>query len=196
MKIFTDSNDFSSRNGQKFSGESHFVYQNPLTNQRAVLSFLMKSRMTNASEKLHRTSRDQIDQWTRFFDASHQLNFTGDSKNISLNLNYLMQTNLKDFWRYSGSLTTPPCTENVIWTVFKEEILLADYDFQMFRHDLFFQSYRGPQSLFYRQVYRSFPHETFSNIPDQQCCLRSASSIFSFASLLFFLVIVVFFLSI
>ena len=30
-----------------------------------------------------------------------------------------------DFWRYEGSLTTPPLLESVIWTVFKEPIQIS-----------------------------------------------------------------------
>ena len=30
-----------------------------------------------------------------------------------------------DFWRYEGSLTTPPLLESVIWTVFKKPIQIS-----------------------------------------------------------------------
>ncbi|KAJ8312846.1 hypothetical protein KUTeg_010219 [Tegillarca granosa] len=36
----------------------------------------------------------------------------------------ILPRNMRDFYRYRGSLTTPPCYESVVWTIFKtpEEI--------------------------------------------------------------------------
>lgn len=39
--------------------------------------------------------------------------------NLSLK-SWLSELNLSDFWSYNGSLTTPPCTEGVKWSVLKD----------------------------------------------------------------------------
>ncbi|CAF1238949.1 unnamed protein product [Rotaria magnacalcarata] len=160
-------------NGIKYTGESHFVYEDFETHQIAVLAFLMKSQPYLINKKYKKLYHDEYlttNQWYKYFDASQNLVQENDSVTIELNLSLLMGNNLVDFWRYNGSLTVPPCTENVIWTVFKQPIYVFDYEFETFRDDLLFESYRGPQSLHDRQIYRSFQYENLSTIPDQNCC--------------------------
>uniref|UniRef100_A0A8C4WNE5 Carbonic anhydrase n=1 Tax=Gopherus evgoodei TaxID=1825980 RepID=A0A8C4WNE5_9SAUR len=43
----------------------------------------------------------------------------------SLDVQAMLPENLSHFYRYQGSLTTPPCLENVIWTVFDSPIILS-----------------------------------------------------------------------
>ncbi|CAF3670517.1 unnamed protein product [Adineta steineri] len=165
-------------NGLKSAGESHFVYRNALTNERAVLSFLMETRLTksfrsNNKNDFYDTKSES--EWKKFFDVAQKLTHENDSASIDLSLNSLMGNNRNEYWRYAGSLTTPPCTENVIWTIFKEPIVLLDYEFNSFRHELFFESFRGPQPLYYRQVYRTFRDEIQSKIPDENCCISTKS---------------------
>jgi hypothetical protein len=49
-----------------------------------------------------------------------------DDDNDSATINFLPSSLIPDnddeFYRYEGSLTTPPCYESVIWTIMKETI--------------------------------------------------------------------------
>ncbi|CAF3505122.1 unnamed protein product [Rotaria sp. Silwood1] len=115
-------------------------------------------------------------QWEKYFDEAQKLIQEGSTTTITLVLYSLMGNNLKDFWRYNGSLTTPLCNETVIWTVFKEPIFILNYEFEAFSDKLFYESYRGPQPLYERRVLRSFPEEITSPIPEQNCCCQKSGS--------------------
>ena len=39
---------------------------------------------------------------------------------------FLDSVNMDHFWSFDGSLTTPPCTEGIRWTVFKEVQPISD----------------------------------------------------------------------
>ena len=44
----------------------------------------------------------------------------------SFKLKTLLPENTREFYRYQGSLTTPPCFETVQWTVFKDTITMSE----------------------------------------------------------------------
>jgi carbonic anhydrase len=44
--------------------------------------------------------------------------------NVAIDLTKLLPER-RDYYTYMGSLTTPPCTENVLWMVFKEPIMVS-----------------------------------------------------------------------
>ncbi len=53
--------------------------------------------------------------------------------NKVLRLSYLVPWKTQNFFRYQGSLTTPPCSEAVTWTVFTESLKVGEAQMAMLR---------------------------------------------------------------
>ncbi|XP_052213016.1 carbonic anhydrase 2-like [Dreissena polymorpha] len=82
----------------------------------------------------------------------------------------LMPARLANYYRYVGSLTTPPCYESVTWTIFNETIEIAEEQLVQFRTTIFendksdggvsmdlSDDYRPVQCMFRRRLYASHP---------------------------------------
>jgi len=136
----------------------------------AVLGIFMQSYLDN--NKIHLDENDITrNEWQKYFNITKTLKSENDSIIYDLNLRSLIGENLQDFWRYQGSLTTPPCTEGIIWTMFKQPIVFMESQFKILRDNIYFEDYRGPQPLYNRTVYRNFINESLSSIPDYNRCL-------------------------
>ncbi|KAK6967450.1 carbonic anhydrase 2, partial [Biomphalaria glabrata] len=67
-------------------------------------------------------------------------------------------TDRLDFYRYDGSLTTPPCYESVIWSLATEYIQISEYQLNIFRnlyneeHQHLVDDFRPVQELHKRTV--------------------------------------------
>jgi len=158
-------------NGVKSAGEIHFVFKNPETGRTAVLAIFMKSTQDpNIEERFSNDEDLTLEEWKKYFAVAGRLRNTKDSTVFRSNLAVLMNTQLNDFWRYEGSLTVPPCTEHLIWTLFRSSILFTESELETFRKNVFFADFRSPQPLYDRVVYRSFPNEILSLIPDYNSC--------------------------
>ena len=69
----------------------------------------------------------------------------------SLDLATLFPKN-NDFYSYGGSLTTPPCTENVNWVVFKQPIIVSVEEVIKLKKNMPKDNYRNEQSINNREV--------------------------------------------
>ncbi|NWT20027.1 CAH9 anhydrase, partial [Vireo altiloquus] len=79
------------------------------------------------------------------------------------NIAGLLPANLKLYFHYNGSLTTPPCYESVKWTIFNQTVLLSLRQmstlFSTLRTDddkVLQSNYRPVQNLRWRRVLASF----------------------------------------
>jgi len=86
------------------------------------------------------------------------------SLSLDFSLDKFLPKNTSNFFRYSGSLTTPGCFEVVTWTVFKDSIPISESQLNIFRslvdshqHTLS-NNYRPVQALHGRSVYSSVDH--------------------------------------
>ena len=68
-----------------------------------------------------------------------------------LNLNKLLPK-VKTYWRFSGSLTTPPCSEGVTWIVLKQPLTVSAEQLEKFTHTMHHDNNRPVQSLHGRVV--------------------------------------------
>jgi carbonic anhydrase len=65
--------------------------------------------------------------------------------------------NTGSYYTYSGSLTTPPCSEVVTWVLLKDWAGLSQEQYQAFRHVLG-NNFRPVQDLKGRQITQTWDH--------------------------------------
>ncbi|WP_409304949.1 carbonic anhydrase [Peribacillus sp. SCS-155] len=122
-------------NNLKYSMEIHLVHQNAKGNI-AVVGVFVKEGQKNEVLK------DVLD---------HMPNTTGsEQRRTEIKLDDLLPK-VRDLYTYKGSLTTPPCTENVTWFIFREPIEMAGSQISVFAK-LYPANYRPIQPLNMRKV--------------------------------------------
>ncbi|CAF0804441.1 unnamed protein product [Rotaria sp. Silwood1] len=133
-------------NERSFPAEAHFVHKNHDNGQIVVLAFLFT------------IDNNEYNEWERYANVASQLIKIHDKTNCIFNLNRLMQVKDKEFFRYIGSLTTPPCTEGVIWTIFSHEIPIKKESLNLLRQNIMQKVYRPIQPLNGRTIFRNYEY--------------------------------------
>ncbi|XP_015192367.2 carbonic anhydrase 6 isoform X1 [Lepisosteus oculatus] len=102
--------------------------------------------------------------YSDFISNLKYIRYAGQSMIISsVNVRSMLPENLSHFFRYQGSLTTPPCYESILWTVFDTPITLSHSQIRKlestlmdYRNQTLWNDYRVAQSLNDRVVESSF----------------------------------------
>ncbi|CAF2653643.1 unnamed protein product [Rotaria sp. Silwood2] len=134
-------------NGYRYPAEAHFIYKNLENQEMSIFAFFL-----DASGRFD----DENTEWKKYADATSLLQNNGDTYDCAFNLTNLMQIENKKFIRYIGSLTTPPCTEGVIWTIFLNVIPITEHSLNLLRNNVMRESCRPAQPINDRIVYRNF----------------------------------------
>ena len=125
----------NSLNGDQFDMEGHLVHQNE-AGELAVLAFLIEEGKNNSV----------------LAKAFSSIPSEHSKEELKLELDSLLPQEMSTF-RYSGSLTTPPCSEGVRWVVLEEPIQLSEQQIGAFSERFPHGNARDPQPLNEREVY-------------------------------------------
>jgi carbonic anhydrase len=133
-------------NGHRFPAEAHFVHKNYDNGQIAVLAFFF-----TVTDDDNETSA-----WGKYAEVASRLIHIHDTMNYTFNVSQLMQIDDGEFFRYMGSLTTPPCTEGVIWTIFSHKISIKEESLNLLRQNIMRNVYRPVQPINGRTIFRNY----------------------------------------
>ena len=125
-------------NGVRYPIEIHLVHKSE-TNELTVIGILGKE--------------GEESQLFEFFESFLPIK-NGETIEVDqeLELKSLLPKS-KEYYTYSGSLTTPPCSENVNWIVFKEPIILSVEEVLKLKENMPVNNYRNEQPLNDRVVF-------------------------------------------
>ncbi|XP_067829344.1 carbonic anhydrase 12 [Heptranchias perlo] len=159
--------------GRHYPSELHIVHYNSekykdistaqdKVDGLAVLGILIEIGPFNAAY-------DQI------FRHLNEIQYKGQKIQLpGFNINDLLPRRLDEYYRYNGSLTTPPCYPSVLWTVFRNPVQISSEQLLELQSDLYFSNrtetnqtgmvnnYRHVQELGEREVVISFHEEAIN----------------------------------
>ncbi|TDH04670.1 hypothetical protein EPR50_G00135210 [Perca flavescens] len=148
--------------GERYPMELHIVHmKNEYTDLATALSDPEGVAVLGFFYKTSNSANRKYDPITNALRSIKTTNSNTSLPSVSLAQLIPAEQNLTSFYRYKGSLTTPGCTEAVIWTVFENTIPLSMDQLRVFSELQFHDgkpmvgNFRPVQPLNGRKVFRS-----------------------------------------
>ncbi len=128
-------------NGIRYPIEIHFVHKSDQNNLTVLSVF---------------GEEGEVSDLYGFFKTFLPIK-NGESKEINYAVDLTsLYPKSRNFYSYSGSLTTPPCTEGVNWVIFKDAIVLSYAQALKLKDNMPLNNYRNEQPLNDRKVYLNY----------------------------------------
>ncbi|XP_077334361.1 carbonic anhydrase 9 isoform X2 [Lithobates pipiens] len=149
-------------NGQKFPGEIHVVHYSS-SFQSLDEAVTQPGGLAVLAAFIQKGPEENKD-YQNLLSHLEEVKEAGQSREIpGFDIRGLLPQQLDRYYRYNGSLTTPPCYQTVNWTIFNQTIFLSEDQLEILEdtihhdHDHILQmNFREPQSLNGRLVLSSF----------------------------------------
>ncbi len=124
--------------GKNFPLEAHFVHLDKDGNIAVVALMFQEGESNGALEKIWSKLPLKVEEKTA-------LTLSSDDVNALL-------PKTKEYYRFSGSLTTPPCSEGVRWFVLKTPVTISKEQVEKFTHTMHHPNNRPIQKINARKV--------------------------------------------
>lgn len=133
-----DEDDFISIDGEKFVLQQ-FHFHTPSENQIEGRSFALELHFVNANAEgdlavvaVMFNLGKANPEWDKFWQDLSPIPEQKSLLKQHIDLEKLMPKQ-QHYYRFSGSLTTPPCTEGVIWLVMKKPMSISQQQLEQFK---------------------------------------------------------------
>ncbi|XP_049631395.1 carbonic anhydrase 6-like [Suncus etruscus] len=102
--------------------------------------------------------------YSNFIDHLKNIRYSGQSTSLTMiGVRDMLPQDLRHYYTYQGSMSTPPCTENVLWILFKDPIIISRAQIEKLENSLLdpqnqtlYNTYRMTQPLYRRTVEANF----------------------------------------
>ncbi|XP_031432629.1 carbonic anhydrase 14 isoform X2 [Clupea harengus] len=157
-------------NGRSTAAELHIVHYNSELYENVSMAMTQRDGLAvlgiliEVGEETNQAYANIINYLSRIRHAGQKVTIP------AFDIQTLLPKDLRSYYRYNGSLTTPPCYQSVLWTVFQETIKLSMTQLVKLETLLYTSeegdsqpsvlqdNYRATQPLNQRVVLASFQH--------------------------------------
>nr|WBW70110.1 venom protein [Lampona murina] len=183
-------------NGQSFPLEMHLVHRN--ADYKSVEAAVHKEDGLAVLSVLFKLDDKDNPDLKPIIDKLDDVRKEGTSAEMDdFSLQSLLPDDLMPYYRYQGSLTTPPCYEVVTWTVFKDFASISQSQLEQFRNvkeedehepeESLVNNFRPVQQLHDRVVQVSGEEDDDDDDDDNAGVMSSPTAILVLSILAFFL---------
>lgn len=139
-------------NGENFDAELHLVHKNIATGNLLVVGRFVEqfdgvledvfASFWNAAEKS--PASQPISNKDTIYSYQYAVEDATESGIAPFNPYKAFLPSTRDYWTYSGSLTTPPCTEGVTWVFLPETLYVTPRDLMNLKNSVKYYGYSSP----------------------------------------------------
>ncbi|XP_045070007.1 carbonic anhydrase 14-like isoform X2 [Coregonus clupeaformis] len=158
-------------NGQSTAAELHVVHYNSELYPNMSVAMTQQDGLAVLGVLIE-TGEEANPAYWNILNYLGRVRHAGQSVSIpAFDVQSLLPSDLGRYYRYNGSLTTPPCFQSVLWTLFTETVKISHTQMMKLETVLYASkedadrvvmqdNYRTPQPLNDRTILSSFPLES------------------------------------
>jgi len=143
--------------GRRFPMEVHLVHKN--TKYDTLEAALSEKDGLAVLGSFYEVSQEDNPYLENIIDICSRITKVGESVEANITLTDFLHAETRDYFYYQGSLTTPPCSEAVLWTNFLMTNTISERQLEKFRSLLdseeapIVDNFRPTQPLNSRQLF-------------------------------------------